>query len=624
MSCVNGSCMNGSRVDEHMDERVAAIEAEGLTLAFEAGADPILSGLDVRIGDGETALLLGPSGCGKSSLALCLAGLYPHAIDSEVRGRVLVYGKPVAERAAGDAPWAAGIVFQDFESQFCLLRVEEEIAFCLENLGCPREEMDGRISGALAAVDLGAWRKAPIHELSGGMKQRLALACAIAMETRLLVLDEPTSNLDPAARRQFAALVRELARARGLAVLVIEHQLDEWIGQADRLLVMDAAGAIAYDGPPAAYYAGAVPEAAGIWQPGPLRLYRELRRLVPGGEPLAQAAVLTEQDLAAELARWSEAGQASALQALTAPSPAGCRPAGDQSGGGTGGDQAGGRAGGVRAGGAPEPGPLLEADGLHFRRGGRPVADGISLTLRAGEWVAIAGPNGAGKSTLASLLSGLNEPEAGTVRLQGQPLGDYAEKELRTWIGYVFQNPEHQFITDTVADELAFGLRQQGIATAVVERAVQDALCRLRLENAAQASPFSLSQGQKRRLSVASALTDEQRLLILDEPTYGQDAGTTRELMGMLGERIRRGDAVIMITHDMELACAYADRIIVLRDGRAVYDGPPATLWSEHAELAADCQLLPPLRCAAAGRLAELIASRREKHAAFAGLESEH
>ncbi|WP_374017051.1 ABC transporter ATP-binding protein [Paenibacillus thiaminolyticus] len=606
MSRLKGSCMNGSRVNE----RVAAIEAEGLTLAFEAGADPILSGIDVRIGDGETVLLLGPSGCGKSSLALCLAGLYPHAIDSEVRGRVLMYGKPVAEQAAGDAPWAAGIVFQDFESQFCLLRVEEEIAFCLENLGCPREVMDGRISGALAAVDLGAWRKAPIHELSGGMKQRLALACAIAMETRLLVLDEPTSNLDPAARRQFAAIVRELARARGLAVLVIEHQLDEWIGQADRLLVMDAAGAIAYDGPPAAYYAGAVPEASGIWQPGPLRLYRELRRLVPGGEPLAHAAVLTEQDLAAELARWSEAGQASALQALASSRPAG--------------DQDGGRPGGARAGGAPEPVPLLEADGLHFLRGGRPVADGISLMLRAGEWVAITGPNGAGKSTLASLLSGLNEPKAGTVRLQGQPLSDYTEKELRTWIGYVFQNPEHQFITDTVADELAFGLRQQGIAPAAIERAVQDALCRLRLENAAQASPFSLSQGQKRRLSVASALTDEQRLLILDEPTYGQDADTTRELMGMLGERIRREDAVIMITHDMELAYAYADRIIVLRDGRAAYDGPPATLWSEHAELAADCQLLPPLRCAAAGKLAELIAIRREKHAALAGLESEH
>ncbi|CAH8767697.1 ABC transporter ATP-binding protein [Paenibacillus dendritiformis] len=594
-----------SRVNEsRVNERVAAIEAEGLTLAFEAGADPILSGIDVRIGDGETVLLLGPSGCGKSSLALCLAGLYPHAIDSEVRGRVLVYGKPVAERAAGDAPWAAGIVFQDFESQFCLLRVEEEIAFCLENLGCPREEMDGRISGALAAVDLAAWRAAPIHELSGGMKQRLALACAIAMETRLLVLDEPTSNLDPSSRRQFAALVRDLARARGLAVLVIEHQLDEWIGQADRLLVMDAAGAIAYDGPPAAYYAGAVPEAPGIWLPGPLRLYRELRRLVPGEEPPALAAVLTEPDLAAELARWSEAGQERALQALTAPSPSGGRPAGDHAGG--------------------KPAPLLEAEGLRFRRGGRPVADGISLTLRTGEWVAIAGPNGAGKSTLASLLAGLNEPESGAVRLQGKPLGDYTEKELRTWIGYVFQNPEHQFITDTVADELAFGLRLQGIAPAAIEQAVQEALRRLRLENAAQASPFSLSQGQKRRLSVASALTDAQRLLILDEPTYGQDADTTRELMDMLGERVRQGDAVIMITHDMELAHAYADRIVVLRDGRTAYDGPPATLWSDHAELAADCQLLPPLRCAAAGRLTELIASRREKHAEFAGLESEH
>lgn len=588
-----------------VDKRVAAIEAEGLALAFEAGADPVLSGIDVRIGDGETVLLLGPSGCGKSSLALCLAGLYPHAIDSEVQGRVLVYGKPVAELAAGDTPWAAGIVFQDFESQFCLLRVEEEIAFCLENLDCPQNEMDGRISGALAVVDLAAWREAPIHELSGGMKQRLALACAIAMETRLLVLDEPTSNLDPAARRQFAALVRDLARARGLAVLVIEHQLDEWIGQADRLLVMDAAGAIAYDGPPAAYYAGAVPAAPGIWLPGPLRLYRELRRLVPGEEPPALAAVLAEQDLAAELARWSEAGQASALQALAAPSPSG------------------GTLGGGRTG---DPGPalLLEADGLCFRRGGRTVADGISLTLRAGEWVAIAGPNGAGKSTLASLLSGLNEPDAGTVRLKGKPLGDYSEKELRAWIGYVFQNPEHQFITDTVADELAFGLRLQGIAPAAIERAVQEALRRLRLESAAQASPFSLSQGQKRRLSVASALTDEQRLLILDEPTYGQDADTTRELMDMLGERVRRGDAVVMITHDMELAHAYADRIMVLRKGRAAYDGPPASLWSDHAELAADCQLLPPLRCAAYGRLTELIARRREKHAEFAELESEH
>ncbi|WP_019420951.1 ABC transporter ATP-binding protein [Paenibacillus sp. OSY-SE] len=587
--------------DDQHDSR-KAIMAEGLALAFEEHNAPVLANIDAAVHDGETVLLLGPSGCGKSSLAFCLTGLYPYAIDSHVEGRVSIYGKPLADYESGDIAQLIGIVFQDFESQFCMLRVEEEIAFCLENWNCPRADMDHIIREVLDKVGLNDWRHAFIHELSGGMKQKLALACALALRTRMLVLDEPTSNLDPYARRQFANLVTELALKEGLTLLIIEHQLDDWIGIADRLLVMDAYGTIVYDGLPAPYFKHHVAEAKahGIWLPRALELQQALAEdLSMVGKATdvssrdfadiaedADDPPLTEQQLLAKLSSLPRDAQATALSLLT---PLKTKRS------------------------YTEDRVFLQAHELVFRRKGRAVINGVSLTLRAGEWVALVGPNGAGKSTLASLLSGLTQPDEGNILLQGIHLHRYAERELRAFIGYVFQNPEHQFIADTVRDELAFGLRLQGISEEDVQSQVTDTLTRFRLTKIADANPFALSQGQKRRLSVAAVLTDSQQLLMCDEPTYGQDAYASHQLMDMLHSRVQADAAVLMITHDMEWVEAYADRVIVLSEGQIRYDGSPASLWTEHASLLEAYHLRMPMNYSVAGRLRTQLAEGGER-----------
>ena len=582
-----------------------ALEATDLTLAFETEGEPVLSNINVTLHEGETVLLLGPSGCGKSSLAFCLTGLYPHAIDSLVEGSVLVYGKPIEQYDSGEAAQHIGIVFQDFESQFCMLRVEEEIAFCLENRDCPRTEMESMIQEVLEKVGLLAWRHAYIHELSGGMKQKLALACALALRVHVLVLDEPTSNLDPYTRHQFAALIAELARKEGMALLIIEHQLDDWIGMANRLLVMDEDGALVFDGLPASYFRHHASEAKsrGIWLPQALELQQFIRewfnrsnssdssnhddssnifdfsnydeQFVHQHLESAEPA-LTDEDLLDLMLSLPESAQQDVMRILTS----------------------------AQSNGSPrEPEKVLQANNLVYRRKGRVILDHVSLTLHAGEWVALVGPNGAGKSTLASLLSGLTQPEEGQIILNGMPLHRYAERELRAFIGYVFQNPEHQFITDTVFDELAFGMRLQLLSEEEVQQHVGEALTRFRLNKVANANPFSISQGQKRRLSVASVLTDSQQLLLCDEPTYGQDAYTSKQLMDTLQARTQAGATVLMITHDMEWVQTYADRIIVLDEGCIQFDGSPSKLWKEHPELVEKCHLRMPMNFAVTSRL---------------------
>ncbi|TQR45146.1 ABC transporter ATP-binding protein [Paenibacillus popilliae] len=582
-----------------------ALEATDLTLAFETEGEPVLSNINVTLHEGETVLLLGPSGCGKSSLAFCLTGLYPHAIDSLVEGSVLLYGKPIEQYDSGEAAQHIGIVFQDFESQFCMLRVEEEIAFCLENRDYPRTEMESMIQEVLEKVGLLAWRHAYIHELSGGMKQKLALACALALCVHVLVLDEPTSNLDPYTRHQFAALIAEMARKEGMALLIIEHQLDDWIGMANRLLVMDEDGALVFDGLPASYFKHHAAEAKsrGIWLPQALELQQFIREWfnrsnssdgnndddsinifdfsnydeqsvhqhLESAEP-----ALTDEDLLNLLLSLPKFAQQDVMRILTS----------------------------AQSNGSPrKPEEVLQAHNLVYRRKGRVILDHVSLTLHSGEWVALVGPNGAGKSTLASLLSGLTQPEEGQILLNGMPLHRYAERELRAFIGYVFQNPEHQFITDTVFDELAFGMRLQLLSEEEVQQHVGEALTRFRLNKVANANPFSISQGQKRRLSVASVLTDSQQLLLCDEPTYGQDAYTSKQLMDTLQARTQAGATVLMITHDMEWVQSYADRIIVLDEGSIRYDGSPTKLWREHPELMKKCHLRMPMNFAVASRL---------------------
>jgi len=465
-----------------------AVEASGWGWRHHGRGAWAVRGLDLRIGPGERVLLLGASGAGKSTLVQALAGVLGGADEGEEEGRLRVGG---ADAAA--ARGAAGLVLQDPDSQVVLSRVGDDVAFGCENLGVPRWEIGARVADALRLVGLDLPLRHPTSALSGGQKQRLALAGALAMRPRLLLLDEPTANLDPDGVVEVRDAVDRVTRATGATLVVIEHRVETWWDLVDRVLVLDPGAGLLADGRPGEVMRehGDALAAGGVW--------------VPGRHPVAPART-----------------------------------------------------------GAPGS-TLVRTQDLAVGRAGAVVRSGIGLAVRAGECVALTGPNGAGKSTLGLTLAGLIPPVAGAVDaaaladgLDPAPIR-WRSRDLLTRIGVVFQQPEHQFVAATVRDELAVGARALGLADTETDRRVGELLERLRLGRLARANPFTLSGGEKRRLSVATALVTRPRLLLLDEPTFGQDARTWTELVSLLAALLDEGAAVLAATHDAPLVQALAD-----------------------------------------------------------------
>ena len=488
------------------------IEVSHLTVRYPRTRAPALADVSFSIPKGELALLLGPSGGGKSTLALALTGLIPHSIFARVEGTVRVAGLNPAETRPEKVAARVGILFQDPEAAFATLTVEDELAFGLENLALPPEQMPARIISALRAVGMEAFLHRPLQTLSGGEAQRIALAAVLAMEPDVLVLDEPTANLDPAATRAFFSTLGSLKGKH--TILLIEHKLDECWRLADRVVILGEGGRLLASGAPEPTLRSHLAEVlrAGVWVP---------REYDP------RAGRLPPPDVFPPLR---------------------------------------------------EP-PAVEVRGLRFAYADTPVLDGIDLTIPQGDFVAVLGANGAGKSTLAMQIAGLlPAPQEGEIRLFGKPLEDIPPRERAELVGFVFQNPEHQFVTDRVWDELAYSLRVRGWAEEEIRRRVEQLLAEFRLTDHADRNPFTLSQGQKRRLSVGTMLAAGQRLLILDEPTFGQDRNTAYALMERLRALNKRGVTVVMISHDLRLAREYARRAIVLARGRVVYDGAPSQL----------------------------------------------
>ncbi|MFD2699152.1 energy-coupling factor transporter ATPase [Paenibacillus shunpengii] len=568
----------------------AAIEVRDLTLQYEEEAPLVLNRITFDLIPGEMLLLLGPSGSGKSSLALCLNGIYPQEIESLVTGNVRIWGRPMVEQSAALHAQAVGIVFQDVDSQFCMLTVEEEVAFCLENVECPQERIRSRMDEALEMVDLLPYRTAQIHTLSGGMKQRLAIACALALRPGILVLDEPTANLDPVATRNLAQLISSLRKKHGITVLLIEHQLDAWMADIDRIALMDHEGQICRMDEPGMFFSmyHAELERMGIWVPGPVTLQRQLSECVPGS---TEFLPLTAEELINYWISRSALEQGQVSHYLRERAEQSLYSRGEEE---------------RRA-------PVLEAHGMTFYRHDRPVIQDVSLRVRAGEFIAITGPNGAGKSTLAGLLSGLLTPKEGRVLAGGEDMSLLPESVIRKRVGLVFQHPEHQFVTDKVSEELAFGLRLQGKSEEEVQLRTAELLAEFRLSHLANYSPYALSQGQKRRLSVAAMLVEEQLVLICDEPTYGQDAYASLRLLEALKARVRQGLTVIMITHDMEWVRAYATRVIVVMDGKIELNDRPSALWHWPEERLAEAKLVLPLEVQLARALDTDTSIRTEK-----------
>ncbi|MDQ4502574.1 ABC transporter ATP-binding protein [Sinomonas sp. ASV322] len=480
-----------------------------------------VSGLDLDIAPGERVLLLGASGAGKSTLLHALAGVLGAAEEGEEQGELTVDGVP-APRARG----RAGLVLQDPESQIAMARVGDEVAFGCENLAVPREQIWPRVHRALADVGLDLPLDRPTAALSGGQKQRLALAGILAMEPGLVLLDEPTANLDPEGVQEVREAVRRSLDRTGATLVVVEHRVSVWSELVDRVVVLGAGGGLLADGPPERVLADAGVRrrlaAAGVW--------------IPGWHPLT-------------------------------------------------GDEVGNDAGRVLRPEAPDSQgellavPLLLADGLAVGRSSKapPVVDGIDLTLREGHAASVTGPNGAGKSTLALTLAGLLPAVGG--RLDAlPPLARGAATSPHRWrsselvsrIGTVFQEPEHQFLTPRVLDELEFGPRRVAkLSEKEVRRVVDGLLDRLRLDRLAGANPFTLSGGEKRRLSVATMLATSPRILVLDEPTFGQDALTWAELVRLLAELLGQGTSLLAVTHDEDFTAALSDTVYRIDGGRA-------------------------------------------------------
>ena len=462
---------------------------------------------------GECLLVVGPSGSGKSTLALAMAGLVPREFAGVWEGELLVEGADSRVTPPETLSARVGIVFQDPESQLVMERVEDDVAFGLENRDWPLEEMRQRVPEALAATGLrGLERRRPAR-LSGGQQQRLALAGVLAPSPSILVLDEPTANLDPGGARAFIDRLAALREERRVAIVLIEHRVDLAWPLADRVLALGSDGR-------------------------PVDLGTPDTVIARSGERLVREGVWLPSEIEASLGRRAGEGQ-------RLPAPARVGSAGDRR--------------------PDRGGPLLEATGVWFGyHPGRPVLEGIDLEIGPGERVALRGPNGSGKSTLARLLVGLLRPDAGRIRLAGDAPATLPAADLARRAGFVFQDPELQFLGRAVADEVALGLRADELA------GLEDLMgsLGLPLDLFADRSPYTLSGGEQRRLSLACALARQPRLLVLDEPTFGQDRRGVEALLGILAARAAAGTAIVAVTHDDRFAAAFAERVLILEDGR--------------------------------------------------------
>ncbi|MGH8874021.1 MAG: ABC transporter ATP-binding protein, partial [Acidimicrobiia bacterium] len=546
-----------------------ALVVEDYSFWFKSyGGQPGPSALEhvsFEIAQGEFVLVLGRSGSGKSTLALNLVGIYPDYFGGRNEGRILVLHpeKGLVNRReidAGERFRIVNMLFQNPEDQIVTLTVEEEVGFALENYLYPPSEIHTRIDRALDLVGLGRFRERSTLKLSGGEKQRVALAAMLAMEPRVLILDEPTSNLDPAGTAEVLETIDRVRQNADLTLLVIEHEVDAVFDRVDRVLLVDKK---TVRGPtePRRFlqeHGLEVRDRLGLWIPQAVEVGLELEQ---AGVPLPRMP-LNGDELVESVAPRGPL-------AVTAAEPDG--------------DPA-------------EPGEVvIDVEDLWFSYGEHPVLKGVNLQARRSELLAIVGQNGSGKSTLAQLFNGILTPSTGVVKVEGKPTTKYKFAHLVKRVAYIFQVPEKQFIRTTVFDEIAHGLKSVGTPEAEIEPRVTSFLESVRLLEHKDRSPYVLSHGQKRRLSVACMVVAEPEVIILDEPTFGQDYHQAQRLMQLLRELAEAGAAVVFITHDMRLVAEHADRCAVLNAGEIVFEGAPSQLFDSPVVLAGSKLKAPPI-----------------------------
>lgn len=524
----------------------------------------VLRDLSFEVSRGEFVLVLGASGAGKSTLGLCLNGIVPH-VQGATEGELIVANHRVSEWPVSTMGSKVGIIFQDVESQLCMLYVRDEVAFGPENLRVPSAEVEQRVKDSLKFVGLQGYENKFVFELSGGQKQKVAIASVLAMRPEILFLDEPTANLDPRSTNELVELIGELRRDH--TILIFENKVDQLASIADRLLVLDN-GSLAFDGPVRQVleeHGDTLVNDLGVWIPQVSEVELGLRRrkhIRSAVFPLSLQEAVTQY---ASLSFRPESTGPLASNAVVAHEPA------------------------------------IKVEHVHFHYDDGTVAlRDVSFEIRQGEKVAIVGPNGSGKTTISKHFMGLLKPTSGRVLVDGVDTRKTSTRELSRRIGFVFQNPEHQFVRDSVREEVAFSLRTGGMDEAEIARRVDHEMELFNLTGLDDRHPFSLSGGERRRLSVATMIIAHPDVLILDEPTYGQDKLNTVRMMDSLATALAEEESaqeitLVLVTHDMKLVAGYADRAIVMRQGAVAFDGSTSSLFMDPTLLREANLEYPPL-----------------------------
>ena len=548
----------------------AIIEMECVSFSYGTAADGAyaLKDIDLSVEEGTFVGLIGPSGAGKSTLASAITGAIPHHYRGRLFGSTLVAGLDTCEASLTDIAKVAGSVLQDIDAQMVASVVEDELLFGLENFGIDHREIEGRIASALDAVGIADLRHREIATLSGGQKQKVAIAAILAMTPRVIVMDEPTSALDPASARDVFEVLRRAKELTGMTVILIEQTVALLAEYCDRVVVIDQ-GRIALDGTPTDVFShGETLRAIGVDTPRTVRIFNSLAEagLAPNDSP-ALTLDGAESLVAGILA-----------PGLSESSPIVPRTLGDE----------------PDARNAADQRPIIvDVAGAAYSYGtGQAGIEDIDLTVRAGEILAVVGQNGAGKTTFTKLLNGLIKPSAGVVRIAGLDTRTTPVSALASHAATLFQNPDRQLCRNTVVEEISFGLELQGVAAdAARERARHVAAAFGLLENA---SPFNLSRGQRQMVALASVVALEPELIILDEPTSGLDYRECMTVMETVRQRALDGAAVVMVCHDMEVVSDFADTLAVMTEGRLIEVGPSREVFANdallaHARIAAPC-----------------------------------
>ena len=507
---------------------------------YTAQAEPTLYDIDLTISKGEKVLIAGPSGCGKSTLAHCINGLIPNSYPGRSTGTLTVGGKDAKTLSLFDLSQVVGTVLQDSDGQFIGLTVAEDLAFALENDEMPQDKMKNLVTEIAQVVDVEKVLGNAPQEISGGQKQRVALGGVMVSGVDVLLFDEPLANLDPATGKKAVELIDEIQKKTGCAVIIIEHRLEDVLHRKVDRIVLMGEGRILYDGDPDTLLCSDLLPRSGIREP----LYVTALKyagvsLTKENHPAFLPELTLSQEQRDQVVQWYHR--------------------------------------------LPEPGQeaekpeLLNVENLCFSyHPGRPVLKNISTSIRKGEMVSIVGTNGAGKSTFSKVLCGFETAQSGALSLEGRDLTALSIKERADLIGYVMQNPNQMISKTQIFDEVALGLRNRNVPEDQVRLRVEAALQTCGLYPFRNWPVSALSYGQKKRVTIASILVLEPEMILLDEPTAGQDLAHYTQIMDFLRELNQSGTTVVLITHDMHLMLEYTPRAIVFHDGAILADASAA------------------------------------------------